>query len=108
MAVMTLGLLNERLELADKLELGRTTMFEPHDLPRRYGRVVKALDHVLSSMTCAALLAGGWAVWRHGFVGRVTQDLDVVLPADRIEEFLRVALGSGFDVHPPREGIWPK
>ncbi len=108
MAVMTLQYLNERLDLADQLEMGRTTMFEPQDLPGRYGRVVKALDHVLSSMTCAALLAGGWAVWRHGFVGRVTQDLDIVLPTDRIEEFFRVAAVSGFDVHPPRAGIWPK
>src|SRR5438034_10476890 len=59
-------------------------------------------------MQCPSVLAGGWAVWRHGFVGRVTQDLDIVLPADRIEEFLRTAAVSGFEVLPQPEGRWPK
>src|SRR5213078_1871754 len=50
----------------------------------------------------------GWAVWHHGFVGRVTQDVDIVLPADRIDEFLRVAADSGFEVLPQPAGRWPK
>lgn len=79
-------------------------MFEPQDLPGRYGRVVHAVDHLLSAIGCEAVVGGGWAVWRHGYVGRVTQDLDVALPADRIDEFLRVASVSGFDV----PGRWPK
>ena len=108
MATITLRFLTEQLELADQLAAGRTTMLEPQDLPGRYGRVVKAVDHVLATMSCEALLAGGWAVWRHGYIGRVTQDLDVILPAQRIDEFLRVAAVSGFEVSPPREGIWPK
>jgi hypothetical protein len=105
---VTLEFLTEQLALADQLGAGRKTMLEPQDLPGRYGRVVRALDHVLSAMSCEVLLAGGWAVWRHGYIGRVTQDIDIVLSAERQEEFLRVAAVSGFEVLPAKEGIWPK
>jgi hypothetical protein len=60
-------------------------MFNPQDLPGRYGRVVKAVDHLLSVLNCQAVLGADWAVWHHGFIGRVTQDLDIVLPAQRID-----------------------
>jgi hypothetical protein len=83
-------------------------MLEPQDLPGRYGRVVKAVDHVLKVMNCESVVAGGWAVWRHGFEGRMTQDIDIVLPADRVEEFLRVASVSGFEILPQPKGRWPK
>lgn len=33
-------------------------MHHPQDLPGRYGRVVKAVDRVLQSIHCAAVLAG--------------------------------------------------
>jgi hypothetical protein len=105
---VTLEFLTERLELADQLRAKRETMLTPQDLPGRYGRVVKAVDHLLDIMQCPAVLAGGWAVWRHGFVGRVTQDVDIVLPADRIEEFVRLAAVAGFIVLPQPEGRWPK
>jgi hypothetical protein len=105
---VTLEYLAEQLAVADQLLAGRATMFEPQDLPGRYGRVVKAIDHVLASTACAALLGGGWAVWRHGYVGRITQDLDILLPAERVEEFLRVASVAGFEVLSQAEGIWPK
>src|ERR1700674_1419289 len=36
------------------------------------------------------------------------QDLDIVLSADRIEEFLNAAALSGFEVLPQPEGRWPK
>ena len=39
---------------------------------------------------------------------RVTQDLDIVLPADQIEDFLRVAGVCGFENLNPPEGFWPK
>jgi hypothetical protein len=100
--------LSERLELADQLLAGRKAMLNPQDLPGRYGRVVKAIDHVLQATGLPAGLAGGWAVWRHGFVGRVTQDVDVVLPAAGVDEFLRVALLAGFDALPQVPGRWPK
>jgi hypothetical protein len=105
---VTLEFLTERLELAEQLRAGRGTMLTPQDLPGRYGRVVRAVDHLLEIMQCPSVLAGGWAVWRHGFVGRVTEDIDIVLPADRIEEFMRLAAVSGFEVLPQPAGRWPK
>jgi hypothetical protein len=96
------------LELADALLAGRDRMFEPQDLPGRYGRVVKALDHLLQAVGCEAVLGGGWAVWRHGFLGRVTQDVDVMLGAADVDAFLRAAAVSGFDVLPQPPGRWPK
>jgi hypothetical protein len=83
-------------------------MFDPQDLPGRYGRVVRALDHLLETIGCEAVVAGGWAVWRHGYVGRVTEDVDIVVPAARIEELLRAASVSGFEVPGVPAGIWPK
>src|SRR5207237_934680 len=43
-----------------------------------------------------------------GYVGRVTQDLDIVVPAAQVDELLRVAAVSGFQVLPRPEGRWPK
>jgi hypothetical protein len=108
MSAITQAVLTEQLELADQLLLGRPHMLEPQDLPGRYGRVVKAVDHLLQIMQCPSVLGGGWSVWRHGYIGRVTQDLDVVLPADRIDEFLRTASVAGFDLLPVQPGRWPK
>jgi hypothetical protein len=108
MQPITLEFLTEQLKVADQLLAGRDTMFEPQDLPGRYGRVVHAVDHLLEVMSCESVLAGGWAVWHYGFLGRMTQDIDIVLPADRIEEFLRVAAVSGFEVLPQPAGRWPK
>jgi hypothetical protein len=100
--------LSQQLQLADLLLAGRDRMLEPQDLPGRYGRVVKALDQVLAACDCEAVVGGGWAVWRHGYVGRVTQDVDIVLPADRIDDFKRTAAASGFEVLPEPMGRWPK
>ena len=83
-------------------------MTEPQDLPGRYGRVVMAIDRVLAAIECTAVVGGGWAVWRHGFVGRVTQDIDVVLPSSRVDEFLKVAAVSGFQVLASQPESWPK
>ena len=83
-------------------------MFTPQDLPGRYGRVVKAIDHLLGVLGCESVVADGWAVWHHGYVARLTQDIDIVLPKDRIAEILRVASTSGFEILPRPEGRWPK
>src|SRR5260370_29204537 len=107
MPQVTLAFLKENLELGELLEAGRGSMFEPQDLPGRYGRVIKAIDHLLQILDCPAVLGGGWAVWRHGFFGRMTQDIDIVLPAQRIDEFMRLASVSGFDVLAQPEGRWP-
>jgi hypothetical protein len=108
MPAPTPALLRDVLELADRLREGRPTMLEPQDLPGRYGRVVQAVDRLLALIDCPGVVGGGWAVWRHGYVGRVTQDLDIALPADRVEEFLRVASVSGFEVLAQPPGRWPK
>ena len=100
--------LRQQLELADALLAGRDLMLEPQDLPGRYGRVVQALDRVLAACGCEAVVGGGWAVWRHGYVGRVTQDIDIALPSDRIDEFLQAAAVSGFELLVASEGRWPK
>ena len=33
-------------------------------------------------------MAGGWAVWRHGYRGRVTQDVDIVVPAGLVDALI--------------------
>jgi hypothetical protein len=83
-------------------------MLEPQDLPGRYGRAVEALDQVLHACDCEAVVAGDWAVWRHGYVGRVTQDVDIAIPKDSIDDFLRAASVSDFDMVSQPEGRWPK
>ncbi len=104
---VTAHLLTQQLELADVLLARRDKMLEPQDLPGRYGRVVEALDKVLRACDCEAVI-GGWAVWRHGYVGRVTQDVDIVLPSDRIEDFQQTPSVAGFEVLTPPAGRWPK
>ena len=100
--------LTQQLELADALLAGRDRMLEPQDLPGRYGRVVRAVDQVLHACDCEAVVGGGWAVWRHGYVGRVTQDIDIALPQVSVDDFLQAASVSGFDVLGQPEGRWPK
>ena len=100
--------LAEQVELSELLLGGKSSMLQPQELPGRYGRVVHAVDRILEVMNCSCVLAGGWAVWRHGYHGRMTQDLDIILPADRIDEFLRVASVSGFQVIRDEGGRWPK
>ena len=108
MPPITLDFLCKQFELAEQLRLGKESMLEPQDLPGRYGRVIQAVDGLLTAIRCESVIGGGWAVWRHGYVGRITQDVDIVLPKARIEEFLRVAAVSGFQILPVAPGRWPK
>jgi hypothetical protein len=105
---VTLEFLTEQLAVGDELLAGRAHMFTPQDLPGRYGRVVKAIDHVLQAIGGEAVLGGGWAVWHHGYLGRLTQDIDIALPAAQIEDFRRAASVAGFDLLPQQPGRWPK
>ncbi len=105
---LTLEILTQQLQLADALVIGRDRMLDPQDLPGRYGRVVRALDHVLSACDCESVVGGGWAVWRHGYLGRVTRDIDIALPAAQINGFLQTAAAGGFEVLAQPEGRWPK
>jgi hypothetical protein len=108
MVHLTAEALTQQLQLADALSAGRDRMLNPQDLPGRYGRVVQALDQVLHACDCESVVGGGWAVWRHGYVGRVTQDIDIAVPKDRIDDFLQAASVSGFDVLAQPEDHWPK
>ena len=108
MPTLTLEHLTEQLKLADEMRAGRDHMLDPQELPGRFGRVIRAVDHLLQAIDCPAVVAGGWAVWRHGYIGRVTEDVDIVLPADRVDEFLKAAALSSFDRLPVRPGNWPK
>ncbi len=83
-------------------------MLEPQDLPGRYGRVVRAIDRVLAACDCEAVVGGGWAVWRHGYVGRITQDIDIALPQANVAQFLQSAVVAGFEVLSPPDSHWPK
>jgi hypothetical protein len=113
MRAITLEHVRERLELADQLREGRDSMFEPEDLPGRYGGVVRALNHLLAAVDAEAVLGGGWAVWRHGFLGRVTQDVEIVLAAGRardesdIVELVRANPDHVHSVRRHLEGIHP-
>jgi hypothetical protein len=100
--------LSRQLELADALLAGRDRMLEPQDLPGRYGRVVRAIDQVLNACDCEAAVSGGWAVWRHGYVGRITQDVDIAVSHSSVDDFLQAASVSGFEVLSQPEGRWPK
>jgi hypothetical protein len=108
MPEITLPFLTEQVELAEQLAAGRDAMLEPRDLPGRYGRVIRAIERVLKATNIESVLGGGWAVWRHGYAARVTQDVDIALPANQIEEFQRVASVSGFELLPTKPGRWPK
>jgi hypothetical protein len=105
---ITTDILSQQLQLADTLLSGRDRMLEPQDLPGRYGRVVRAIDQVLCACECEAVVSEGWAVWRHGYLGRVTQDIDIALPTDHVANFLQVAAVTGFDVLSQPAGRWPK
>jgi len=103
-----LAFLKEQIELNDQLLVSGKGAHVQQDLPGRYGRVVGAVDHLLQVIKCEAVLGGGWAVWHHGFAERLTQDLDIALPATRIDQFLQVAPVAGFSIVPRRQGRWPK
>lgn len=108
MRAMTLEFLTHQLELGEQLRLGREDMHNPQDLPGRFGRVVRAIDHILQTTQVESVVGGGWAVWHHGYVARLTQDVDIALPADKIDEVLLAASVSGFEILPRQEGRWPK
>lgn len=95
-------------ELAEILLGMDAEVTQPRDLPGRYGRVIRDLERLLSATQSPAVVAGGWAVWRHGYAGRVTEDVDVVVPADRLQFLQAAAELCGFTYLSPPDGRWPK
>lgn len=59
MRTLTTTALTEQLELAGALRTVRSKMNEPEDLPGRYGRVIRAVNHVLRAIDSEAVLGGG-------------------------------------------------
>ena len=95
-------------DLADSLLTLEPETSQPRDLPDRYGRVVASIERLLAAVETQAVVAGGWAVWRHGFAGRVTQAIDIVVARKAMESLLNVAALTGFQVLEIRPGRWPK
>jgi len=91
-------------------ELSRMNAAEskPEDLPGRYGRTIADLKRLLQAIDAFSVVAGGWAVWHHGYAGRVTEDVDIVVSQDAIKDLQRHATTFGFDFLPPPAGRWPK
>lgn len=95
-------------ELADELLTMDPANSQPRDLPGRYGRVVRDLERMLVSTGTDAVVAGGWAVWHHGYAGRITQDIDIVIASDCLSDLARWASHFGFHVFAAPEVRWPK
>ena len=62
----------------------------------------------LVALDAPAVVAGGWAVWHHGYAGRVTEDVDVVVARADLDRLKEHAGRFGFEWLPPPEGHWPK
>ena len=83
-------------------------MSQPSDLPGRFGRTVRDIERLLRATAVPAAVAGGWSVWHHGYVGRVTEDVDIVIPQCGEADLLINAPLFGFDLVPGNPGSWPK
>ena len=83
-------------------------MSQPSALPGRFGRVVRDLERLLRATAVRAVVAGGWSVWHHGYVGRVTEDVDIVIPQCSEVDLLSNAMLFGFELVPVNPGSWPK
>lgn len=95
-------------DLAEQLRVMESSETEPRDLPGRYGRVIRDVERLLTVAETSAVVAGGWAVWHHGYAGRVTQDVDIVIARDKVQDLQQRAELCGFSVVPIQPGRWPK
>ena len=96
------------LETSEQLTLLEPAKNKPSELPGRFGRVVRDFERLMQATETVAVVAGGWSVWHHGYVGRVTSDVDVVIPSSAEVPLLSVAPMLGFNVLSVRQGNWPK
>ena len=80
----------------------------PRDLPGRYGRAVQDLERLTTAAEALSVVAGGWAVWHHGFAGRVTEDVDIVVAQSKLDRLQQLAGLFGFEYFMPPQGRWPK
>ena len=96
------------LETSEQLLLLEPAMSQPSDLPGRFGRTVRDIERLLRATEVPAAVAGGWSVWHHGYVGRVTEDVDIVIPQCSEADLLNNAPFFGFEIVPVNPGSWPK
>jgi len=96
------------LETSEQLLLLEPARSQPSDLPSRFGRAVRDIERLLRATEVPAAVAGGWSVWHHGYVGRVTEDVDIVIPQCSEADLLDNAPRFGFDLVPVNPGSWPK
>ena len=54
-----------------------------------HARVLRDAEHVLKAINAKAAIVGGLAVIHHGYL-RYTRDVDIVLPAGSVADFLRI------------------
>jgi len=94
--------------LADQLRVMESSTGDPSDLPGRYGRVIRVLERLLTAADTSAVVAGGWAVWHHGYAGRVTQDVDIVVAREKVDTLQQRAELCGFDVLQRPASRWPQ
>ena len=96
------------LETSEQLLLLEPAMSQPSDLPGRFGRTVRDIERLLRAIEVPAAVAGGWSVWHHSYVGRVTEDVHIVIPQCSEADLLTNAPLFGFDLVPVNPGSWPK
>ena len=80
----------------------------PRDLPGRYGRATRDLERLTAAADALSVVAGGWAVWHHGYAGRVTEDVDIVVAQSKLGRLQELAGAFGFEYLQPPPGRWPK
>lgn len=83
--------LDECVHMVQTFGDGPTRASGPH------GRVLRDVERVLKAIHAKAAIVGGLAVIHHGYQ-RYTRDVDLVIAAAAVPEFLRVATVSGFRV----------
>jgi hypothetical protein len=95
-------------ELAETLHQMNPEQCLPRDLPDRYGKTIKDLERLLLAAEALSVVAGVWAVWRHGYAGRVTEDVDIVVAQKDINRLQDLASSFGFDFLLLRRDDGPK
>lgn len=93
--------LDECIEMVQSFGSGSSPASGPH------GRVLRDAERVLKAINAKAAIVGGLAVIHHGYQ-RYTRDVDIVLPADAVAEFLRIAPVQGFRVGRKDKYGWHK
>jgi hypothetical protein len=93
--------------LSECIHMVRTFGEELPSASGPHGRLLRDAEHVLKAIKARAAIVGGLAVIHHGYE-RYTRDVDIVIPADAVSEFLRIAPVQGFRVAKKDRYGWHK